>query len=108
LSRTYLNTIEASLEANDRTLLSLGLEAASQSSPMTESNPAGGDLEEQVRRYLEVCLELIGNGTAQSRPAAGIAEDLIHQSTRIRLHLADIRATIPPNPDSPAKSENKE
>jgi DNA-directed RNA polymerase specialized sigma24 family protein len=108
LSRTYLNTIEAGLQANDRTLLSLGLEAASQASPLTESTPAEGDLEEQVRHYLEVCLELIGNGTAQSRPAAGIAEDLIHQSTRIRLHLADIRATIPPNPDSPAKSEIKE
>jgi DNA-directed RNA polymerase specialized sigma24 family protein len=93
LSRTYVNTIEAGLDANKRILVSLGLDHTSQ--PAGESSAPEGDLDQQVRRYQELSQELITSATGQSRPAEAIAGELANTSTRIRLHLAQQPATIP-------------
>jgi RNA polymerase sigma factor (sigma-70 family) len=99
LSLTYLGTIETGLDANKHILQSLGFDNTGQTTAITEStDPAGGphgDIDEQIRRYRQLCLELIINGTGQSRSAAAIAEELINTSERIRLRLATISATIP-------------
>lgn len=94
LSHTYLGTIEAGLDANQRILHSLGFDNANQATASPESTDSDDDIDEQIRRYRQLCLELIINGTGQSRPAATIAEELIDTSERIRLDLASMSATV--------------
>lgn len=95
LSRTYIGKIEAGLDANERALLSLGFDSADKSTAIPDSGDPDGDLDEQVRRYRQLCLELISNGTGQSRPAATITAELASTSARIRQHLVRLSATIP-------------
>jgi len=94
LSRTYLDTIENGLDANNRILRSLGLGNDSQTAALPESSSPDEDMAVQIRHYQELCQELIANGTAQSRPATVIANELMNVSARIRLHLAQMSAAI--------------
>jgi hypothetical protein len=92
LSRDYANTIEAGLDANEQVLLSLGLDRANQA---FASLSPDGDLDQQVRHYQQLCLELISSGTGQSRPAVAISEELLNAGVRVRLHAAQMYAAVP-------------
>ena len=96
LSHTYLNTIDTGMDANSRTLHSLGFDDAS--SPRPEAVLAD-DLSQQVHQYQELCQEMIGGGAGQSRPAAEVARDLLSAGARIRLRVAQMAATVPRSHD---------
>jgi hypothetical protein len=95
LSRTYIEKMESGLDGNKRVLISLGFDSGDQITAIPESNDLDGDLDEQVRRYRQLCLELISDGTGQSRPAVAIAVELANTSVRIRQQLAKISTTLP-------------
>ena len=98
LSRAYLGTIQAGLDANRQTLFSLGFNNTSQAIALPESGHPGGiaegTIDEQIRRYRELCLQLISNGTDASQPAAAIAEELINTGDRIRLQLVTASVNV--------------
>jgi hypothetical protein len=95
LSRAYIGTMEAGLDTNSRLLRSFGFAQVTPAGARQGAAGASGGLAEQVRHYRQLCMELIGNGNGQSRPAAGIAEELIETSERIRLRLGSISAAAP-------------
>lgn len=94
LSHAYLGIIDAGLDANKRTLQSLGLDSTNRTIAIPESGDPERDIDEQIRHYRELCLELISSGTPQSRSATTITEELTNTSERIRLHLARMTATV--------------
>jgi DNA-directed RNA polymerase specialized sigma24 family protein len=94
LSRAYLGTMQAGLEANRQTLLSLGFNNTNQAAALPEPGVPGESVDEQIRRYRQLCLELISNGTDASRPAAAIAEELINTGDRIRLQLVTASVNV--------------
>jgi hypothetical protein len=95
LSRTYLDTVDAGLNANEQILHSLGLDSASNSAGLPESISSGEDMAEVIHRYQQFCRELISSKGDESRSAAAIADELMNSSARIRLCLAHMSASIP-------------
>jgi DNA-directed RNA polymerase specialized sigma24 family protein len=89
LSRAYLESIKGGLDADQRTLQALHFRHGE--TPLV-SDAQGGGLDQDVRRYQQLCLELIGNGTNDSRPATTIADELTETSDRIRLQLTRLSA----------------
>lgn len=84
LSRNYVDTIEAALDTNQRTLRSLGLENTGEAEGPPDSNFPGEDIGQQIRQYQQLCQALITSGAGQSRSALAIANELIDQGERIR------------------------
>jgi DNA-directed RNA polymerase specialized sigma24 family protein len=99
LSLTYLRTIETGLDANNKTLQSLGLDDSNATATPPESSAPGESanqsLDQPIRRYQELCQEVIAGGTGQSRSAPAIATELTTASARIRLSLRQLSATVP-------------
>jgi DNA-directed RNA polymerase specialized sigma24 family protein len=94
LSRAYLGTIQAGLDANRQTLVSLGFKNTNQAAALPELGIPEVSVDEQIRRYRQLCLELISNGTDASRPAAAIAEELVNTGDRIRLRLVTASVNV--------------
>jgi DNA-directed RNA polymerase specialized sigma24 family protein len=84
LSRHYINAIQAALDGNKHTLLAIGLDGAEQAASSPDSSSAGGDLDQQVRRYQELCQQLISNGTGDPASAVIIAGKLGNSGALIR------------------------
>ena len=99
LSREYLNTINAGLDANTQILFSLGLDSANQARASSQSYSPDGDMDQVVRHYQELCKELIISGPGASRPAAVIADELQAASARVRLLVTQQFATVPSTHD---------
>jgi DNA-directed RNA polymerase specialized sigma24 family protein len=98
LSQSYVSAIQAGLDADKRTLLSLGFDTTVQPVPPS-SGPVDDDLDQQVRHYQNLCQELIASGAGQSRSAQAIANDLITVGAQIRTH-------VPPKPASASTAHN--
>jgi hypothetical protein len=94
LSRNYINTIQAALDGNKRTLLAIGLHGAEQVVASSDASSVDGDLDEQVRRYQELCQQLITNGTGEPASAVIIAGELGTSSALIRSSATQINASI--------------
>jgi DNA-directed RNA polymerase specialized sigma24 family protein len=99
LSQSYVNAIQAGLDADRRTLLSLGFDTAAQSAPPSSSGQTDEDFDQQVHHYQNLCQELIASGTGQARSAQTIANDLITVGAQIRMH-------VPPKPASASTAHN--
>jgi hypothetical protein len=99
LSQSYVSAIQAGLDADNRTLLSLGFDTAVQSALPSSSGQTDEDLDRQVRHYQNLCQELIANGTGQPRPAQAIANDLITVGEQIGMY-------VPPKPASASTAQN--
>ncbi len=98
LARNYAGTILAGVDANEQILRSLGFLAANQTANQAaavEPGEAGQEIHEQIRQYRQLCMDLISNGTGQSRPAPEIAEELIRSGERIRARIASLSPTVP-------------
>jgi hypothetical protein len=99
LSLTYLKTIEAGLDANRKILQSVGLDDSNATATPPESSAPeespNQSLDQLIRKYQELCQELIAGGVGQSRSASAIATELTTANARIRLHLAQLSATVP-------------
>jgi DNA-directed RNA polymerase specialized sigma24 family protein len=95
LFQTYINAIQAGLDANKRTLLSLGLSSTEQATSAPISSFSAEDVEHQVRQYQELCQQLIANGAEQPLSATAIANELKNSDTLIRSSVAQIR--VPPS-----------
>jgi DNA-directed RNA polymerase specialized sigma24 family protein len=93
LSRNYINTIQAALDGNKHTLLAIGLDGVEPTASSSDSNSHGGDLEQQVRRYQELCQQLITNGTGEPASAVVIAGELGTSSALIRSSATQIHAS---------------
>ena len=94
LSRNYINTIQAALDGNQHTLFALGLDGAEQAMSSPNSTSAGGDLNQQVRRYQELCQQLITNGTGDPASAGTIVGNLRTSSALIHSSATQINASI--------------
>jgi DNA-directed RNA polymerase specialized sigma24 family protein len=92
LSRNYISTIQSGLDANKRILLSLGLDTAEQAIPPSSS--ATEALDQQVRRYQELCQQLITNGTGEPASAVIIAGELRNSGALIRSSADQIHASV--------------
>jgi hypothetical protein len=92
LSRNYFNAIQAGLDANQRTLLSIGLESPEQAP--SESGTAGDDVDRLVRRYQELCQQLITGAPGESMSAAVIAEELRNSGASIRSGAAQLHISV--------------
>jgi len=99
LSQSYVSAIQAGLDADKRTLVSLGFDPAAQLAPPSSSGQTDEDLDQQVRHYQNLCQELIANGTGQPRSAQSIANDLITVGAQIRMY-------VPPKPVSVSTVHN--
>jgi DNA-directed RNA polymerase specialized sigma24 family protein len=94
LSRNYINAIQAALDENKRILLAIGLGDAEQIASSSDASFAGGDLDQQVRRYQELCQQLITNGTGESASAVTIAGNIRTSSALIRSSATQIHASV--------------
>lgn len=94
LSRNYINAIQSALDGNKHTLLAIGLDGAELAASSPDTSSAGGDLDQQVRRYQELCQQLITNGTGESASAAIIAGKLGNSGALIRSSANQIRASV--------------
>jgi DNA-directed RNA polymerase specialized sigma24 family protein len=94
LSRNYINAIQAALDGNKHTLIAIGLDGAEQSESLPDSTSAGGDLDQQVRRYQELCQQLITNGTGQPASAVIIAGKLGNSGALIRSSANQLHALV--------------
>jgi DNA-directed RNA polymerase specialized sigma24 family protein len=92
LSKNYINALRAGLDANQRTLLSIGLGKTGHSTP--DSNLPGDDIDSQVRRYHELCQRLITSEAGETTSAAEIAGELGDLDLRIRTTAAQIEASV--------------
>ncbi|AEU38365.1 RNA polymerase sigma factor [Granulicella mallensis] len=89
LSRNYRGTITAGIYANQQILLSLGFASSSPVPEISEPDRSGRGIDEQLRRYRQLCLEMVSNETGLTRSAPEIAREILDVGERIRLHLAD-------------------
>jgi DNA-directed RNA polymerase specialized sigma24 family protein len=94
LSRNYINAIQAALDGNKDTLLAIGLDGAEQATSSPDSGSPGGDLDHQVRRYQELCQQLITNGTGDPASAVIIAGKLGNSGALIRSSANQIHASV--------------
>ena len=94
LSRNYINTIQAALDRNKRTLLAIGLDGVEQTAALPDADLADGNLAQQVRRYQELSQQLITNGTGVSSSAVTIAAELGTSSALIRSSANHIHASV--------------
>jgi hypothetical protein len=94
LSRNYINAIQAALDGNKHTLLAIGLDGADQAVPSSESSSAGGNLEQQVRRYQELCQQLIANGSGEPASAEIIAGKLRNSSALIHSSANQVHVSV--------------
>jgi DNA-directed RNA polymerase specialized sigma24 family protein len=94
LSRNYINTIQAALDRNKDTLLAIGLDGAEQAVASSDASSVDGDLDQQVRRYQELCQQLITNGMGDPASAVIIAGELGISSALIRSSATQINASI--------------
>jgi hypothetical protein len=94
LSRSYINAIQAALDGNKHTLLAIGLEGAEPAASSPDANSLGGELEQQVRHYQELCQQLIANGTGKPASAVIIAGDLGTSAALIRSSAIQIYASV--------------
>jgi len=99
LSQSYVSAIQIGLDADERTLLSLGFDTAAQPAPPSPSGETDEDLDQQVRHYQNLCQELIASGASQPRSAQAIANDLITVGAQIRMR-------VPPTPASASAAHN--
>ena len=94
LSRNYINTIQAALDRNKDTLLAIGLDGAEQAVASSDASSVDGDLDQQVRRYQELCQQLITNSMGEPASAVIIAGELGISSALIRSSATQINASI--------------
>jgi DNA-directed RNA polymerase specialized sigma24 family protein len=94
LSRNYINTIRAALEGNKNTLLAVGLDGAEPAASSSDANSPGGNLEQQVRHYQELCQQLITNGMGKPASAEVIAGELGTSSALIRSSATQMHPPI--------------
>jgi DNA-directed RNA polymerase specialized sigma24 family protein len=99
LSQSYVVAIQTGLDADKRTLLSLGFDDSVQPAPPSPSSQTDEDLDQQVRHYQNLCQELIASGTGQPRSAQAIANDLLTVGAQIGMHA-------PPKPASTSTAHN--
>jgi hypothetical protein len=93
LSRNYIATITALIYANQQILLSLGF-VSPRSVPETRRlDDPGRGIEEQLRRYRQLCLEMVSSETGQARSASIVAGEILDVGEQIRLHLANTSVT---------------
>lgn len=88
LSHNYTEAILAGILGSRQLLLSLGF---ARSDPPPESPPdesAGRSLDEQLRLYRQLCLEMVSNETGQQRSAPEIAREILSTGERMRVRLA--------------------
>jgi len=84
LSRSYINTIKTALDTNQSTLRSIGLDGIEQVSSPAESDSPVDDLNREVRRYQELCQQLITSGTGEPASAVVLANQLKNSDALIR------------------------
>jgi DNA-directed RNA polymerase specialized sigma24 family protein len=94
LSRNYIDTIQTGLDANKRTLLSIGLGDTPQVPSSSESGLPGGDIDRQVRRYQELCQKLITSEGADATSAVAITDELGYLDLQIRTEATRIDASL--------------
>jgi DNA-directed RNA polymerase specialized sigma24 family protein len=94
LSRNYLNQIQAGLDANRRTFLSIGLDGTEEVPSSLASNSPVEDISHQVRRYQEFCQQLITSGTGTPISAVVVADKLRTSSLLIRSRVAQMQASL--------------
>jgi len=94
LSRNYINAVQAALDQNKRTLFAIGLDGAEQAASSFDASSSAGDFDQQVRRYQELCQQLITNGTGESASAVTIAGRLGNSSALIRSSATQIHASV--------------
>lgn len=94
LSRSYLQAIEAGLNANSDLLQSIGLDGA-QGAGVETGSASTEDIDEEIRLYQRLCRELIAIGPEPSRSAKAIADELAESSRRIHRLAATISAIVP-------------
>jgi DNA-directed RNA polymerase specialized sigma24 family protein len=94
LSRNYLNQIQAGLDANKRTFLSIGLDGTEQAPSSLASNSPVEDISYQVRRYQEYCQQLITSGAGTPISAVVVADELRTSSLLIRSRVAQVQASL--------------
>ncbi len=93
LSHNYTGSITAGIYANKQILLSLGFVVPA-STPMTSGvNDSDRDVDELLRRYRQLCLEIVSGQTGQARPAPVIAGEILEVGERIRLYFANTLVT---------------
>jgi DNA-directed RNA polymerase specialized sigma24 family protein len=94
LSRNYIGTITANLYANRQILLSLGFVSRKPVPENPTSQDSNREIDEQLRRYRQLCLEMVSNETVQTRPASVIAGEILDAGERIRLYSASMSVTV--------------
>jgi DNA-directed RNA polymerase specialized sigma24 family protein len=94
LSRDYINAIQNALDGNKHTLLAIGLDGAEQAASSADSSSGGGALDQQVRRYQELCQQLISNGTGEPASAVIIAGKLRNSGALIRSSADQIHTSV--------------
>jgi DNA-directed RNA polymerase specialized sigma24 family protein len=94
LSRNYINAIQTALNRNRHTLLAIGLDGEEQTASSPDFTSAGGNLEQQVHLYQELCQQLITNGTGDPTSAVIIAGKLGNSSALIRSSANQIQASV--------------
>jgi hypothetical protein len=100
LSGNYIDAIDKGLEANERSLASVGLgesdgsKASAQSSSDSPPDTQSEDLNLEVRRYQELCRSLIASSTGKTQSAAAISAQLKESSARIRSSIARLHTSF--------------
>jgi len=93
LSRNYIATITANIYANQQILLSLGFFSARSVPGTRRLDDPGRGIEEQFRRYRQLCLEMVSSETGQARPAPVITGEILDVGEQIHLYLANMSVT---------------
>jgi DNA-directed RNA polymerase specialized sigma24 family protein len=93
LSRNYIETITTGISANQQILLSLEVARPSSVPKNFQGDDSEQGIDEQLRRYRQLCLEMVSNETGQGRPAPEIAREILDVGERIRLRLTNISPT---------------
>ena len=94
LAGRYLDALQAGLDANQRTLGSIGLDDAEQPSSGLPSDSLTKELDAQVERYQKLCQQLIGSGNVDTKSAVVIAGDLKASNSLIRVGVSRIYTSV--------------
>lgn len=95
LLQNYVSAIQAGLDEDQRALLSLNLGNAASPESSSMLAPDAGDLNAEVRRYQQLCQELIAGGSGQPRPANVIADELMESSAQIHDRISQMQVPAP-------------
>jgi DNA-directed RNA polymerase specialized sigma24 family protein len=100
LSGSYIDAMNKGLEANERSLASVGLggsdgsDASGQSSSDLPPGTQSEDLNREVSHYQELCRSLIASSTEKTQSAVVISAQLRESSARIRSSIARMRTPV--------------